>query len=107
MFVGRRTFWPNLDRMHPIGVRESFGLRRVPAQSDHPRMKIRDILLHKIALVAFVKITFVALNSENGLVRHIRAVTFDLKNLLSVAVIFRDRNTNFTDRAPDGITVVI
>ena len=97
--------------MHPIGVHDSLGLRYVPAQSDHPRMKIRGIILYKIALVAFVEITFdaafVALNFEKGRVRLIRAVTFDLKNHLGVAIIRRDRNRNFTDRAPDGTTVVI
>ena len=97
--------------MHPIGVRDSLGLRYVPAQSDHPRMKIRGIILYKIALVALVEITFdadfVALNFEKGRVRLIRAVTFDLKNHLGVAIIRRDRNRNFTDRAPDGTTVVI
>ena len=74
-------------------------------------MKIRDMILYKLAFVAFVEITFdadfVALNFGKGRVRHIRAVTFDLKNHLGVAIIRRDRNRNFTDRAPDGTTVVI
>ena len=74
-------------------------------------MKIRDIILYKIALVAFLEITFdadfVALNFEKAGFASFVPSPSTFKNHLGVAIIRRDRKRNFTDGAPDGTTVII